>query len=63
MAERAGLNAILPAIDGPNTASALRARLGARLRPIRVGPGLLVYLDQAKRARLIKRWNQALGGR
>ncbi len=63
LAERARLNAILPAVDGPNTASALRARLGASLCPIRVGPGLLVYLDQAKRARLIKRWNQALGGR
>jgi iron(III) transport system substrate-binding protein len=25
-----------------------------------VSPGLMVYLDQVKRARLIERWNQAL---
>lgn len=32
------------------------------LRPIRVGPGLLVYLDQAKRRRILKQWNSALAG-
>lgn len=62
LANQSRLNALNPAVSGPNTASALRAELGARLRPIRLGPGLLVYLDQAKRARLIKRWNRALGG-
>lgn len=62
LAEQSGLNAVHPAIDGDNTASALRRQLGARLRPIGVGPGLLVYLDQAKRRRLMERWNAALVG-
>ncbi|MHA1523778.1 MAG: ABC transporter substrate-binding protein [Alphaproteobacteria bacterium] len=62
LANQSQLNALNPAVSGPNTTSALRAELGARLRPIRLGPGLLVYLDQVKRARLIKRWNRALGG-
>ena len=57
------MNALHPRVTGPHTAGALRTRLGSRLRPIRVGPGLLVYLDQVKRRRLLKRWNQALGGR
>ena len=34
----------------------------ASLRPIRVGPGLLAYLDQAKRRRILKQWNAALAG-
>ena len=36
--------------------------LPANLRPIRVGPGLLTYLDQAKRRRIIRQWNAALAG-
>ncbi len=63
LATDAGLNAIRPDIEGANTATSLSARLGARARPIRVGPGLLVYLDQTKRRRLIERWNAALVGR
>jgi len=56
------MNAVTMRLSGPSTARALRAKLGAALRPIRVGPGLLVYLDQAKRQRLLKRWNAALSG-
>jgi iron(III) transport system substrate-binding protein len=37
--------------------------LGARARPIRVGPDLLTYLDQAKRARFLRDWQRALQGR
>lgn len=33
---------------------------GLRLKPVPVGPGLLAYLDQATRARLIARWQAAL---
>ena len=33
------------------------------LRPIHVGPGLLTYLDQAKRAKFLKEWQRALQGR
>lgn len=60
MAREAKLPALHPRVSGPNTASALRADAGAQLRPIAVSPGLLVYLDQVKRARFIDRWNRAL---
>ena len=51
------------AIGGEVTAVALRAKVGDALRPIRVGPGLLVYLDRAKRQIFLKRWRRALQGR
>jgi iron(III) transport system substrate-binding protein len=38
----------------------MREMLGGQLRPVPVSPGLMVYLDQVKRARLIARWNEAL---
>lgn len=63
LARSAGLNAIRRDIVGPGTAADLRVSLGTRARPVRVGPGLLVYLDQAKRRRILERWNAALVGR
>lgn len=36
---------------------------GLRLKPVPVSPGLLAYLDQATRQRLIARWNRALSGK
>lgn len=63
LAEKAGLNAIHPLVKGPNTANALREKMGQSLRPIKVGPGLLVYLDQVKRAKLLNKWEAALSGR
>ncbi|MTH76400.1 extracellular solute-binding protein [Paracoccus aestuariivivens] len=35
---------------------------GLRLKPVPVSPGLLAYLDQATRAKLLARWNQAISG-
>ncbi len=63
LAENTGLSAIHPRVEGPNTANALRQNIGESLRPIKVGPGLLVYLDQVKRAKLLKKWEQSLNGR
>lgn len=60
IAGESGLGAVHPAVDLAGSANAMQARLGARLRPISVGPGLLVYLDQVKRRRLLERWNEAL---
>lgn len=57
------MSALSATVAGPNTARALRQRLSQRLRPIRIGPGLLVYLDRVKRRKLLQRWNSALGGR
>jgi iron(III) transport system substrate-binding protein len=36
---------------------------GVRLKPVPVSPGLLAYLDQATRARLLARWQAALQAR
>lgn len=58
LAEEAGL---LPVLRG--TSGAWRDQLGARARPVPLGPGLLAYLDQTTRTRLIERWNAALVGR
>lgn len=60
VAGKSGLGAVHPEIGVAGGAAAMQARLGARLRPISVGPGLLVYLDQVKRRRLLERWNDAL---
>lgn len=54
------LPALHPDIDGRFTAASLRREHGDRLRPVPIGPGLVVYLDQVKRERLIERWNEAL---
>lgn len=60
LAEDVRIHALHPDIRGEHSATALREALGPRLRPVKVGPGLLVYLDQVKRERLIETWNEAL---
>ncbi len=60
MARDLQLPVLNPAVDGENTARAMRQKLGRQLRPISISPGLVVYLDQVKRARFISRWNEAL---
>ncbi len=60
MARQLQIAALNPDVTGANTANAMQAALGNQLRPVPVSPGLMVYLDQVKRARLIKRWNDAL---
>ena len=52
--------AVSPEVAGENTANTLQELLGAQLRPVPVSPGLMVYLDQVKRARLIAHWNEVL---
>ncbi len=49
-----------PEVAGENTANTMREMLGGQLKPVPVSPGLMVYLDQVKRARLIARWNEML---
>jgi hypothetical protein len=34
---------------------------GAPLRPIAVSPGLMAYLDQGKRRRILAKWREGLG--
>ena len=63
MARELQIAAVNPDVSGENTANTMQANLGAQLRPVPVSPGLMVYLDQVKRTRLIERWNDALRGR
>lgn len=60
MAQQLQIAALNPDVSGENTANAMQQALGSQLRPVPVSPGLMVYLDQVKRARLIRRWNDAL---
>jgi len=60
LAKKLKIAALNPNVTGENTANAMQQALGNQLRPVPVSPGLMVYLDQVKRARLIRRWNDAL---
>lgn len=62
MARELHIAAVNPDVAGDNTATAIQSAIGPQLRPVPVSPGLLVYLDQVKRNRLITRWNEALRG-
>ncbi|MDP3339963.1 MAG: ABC transporter substrate-binding protein [Frigidibacter sp.] len=62
LAEELRLPAVSLEVSERNSARAMQDTLGGQLRPVPVSPGLLVYLDQAKRARLIARWKAALAG-
>lgn len=60
LSDRLHLAAVRLDLPGANSARAMEALLGDQLRPVPVSPGLLVYLDQAKRARLIRHWRQEM---
>jgi iron(III) transport system substrate-binding protein len=59
MSSRCGLFSIRTDVPGEHTAAALAHTLGARLKPIHVGPSLLVFLDGSKRVDFIRRWRDA----
>jgi ABC-type Fe3+ transport system substrate-binding protein len=61
LARQAHLYAIHPDLDGPSTAAELRQKADGPLRPITVGPGLLVYLDKLKRNRFLDEWRGSVG--
>jgi iron(III) transport system substrate-binding protein len=61
LAQRCSLFSIRPDVEGEMSAAALSRELGARLKPIHLGPSLLVYLDAVKRADFLKRWRSAFG--
>ena len=60
LAERSRLFSIRTDVKGEFTAASLSQSLGQSVRPIPVGPGLLVFLDRAKHHELIKRWRESL---
>ncbi len=62
LANDAGLFSIHPAVRGISTEQHLRAQAPDSIVPIVVGPGLMVDLDQARRASFLRRWEDALIG-
>lgn len=62
LSEKLRLPAVSLEVSGANSAAAMQAALGDQLRPVPVSPGVLVYLDQAKRKRLLRLWHEALAG-
>lgn len=59
LARKLRLPAVSLEVADADSARAMQAVLGAQLRPVPVSPGLMVYLDQAKRRRLLARWEDA----
>lgn len=58
------LSAVSLEVAGQNSpVGGMQDLAGLRLKPVPVSPGLLAYLDRATRARLLKRWNEALTAR
>lgn len=62
-AQQAGLGAVRSDAQGELTVNGLRSSLKDALRPIAVGPGLLTFLDQAKRNDFLRRWRQRVAPR
>lgn len=62
LSEKLRLPSVSLEVSGSGSGAAMQAALGEQLRPVPVSPGVLVYLDQAKRARLLRLWQRALTG-
>ncbi|MDO1583687.1 ABC transporter substrate-binding protein [Rhizobium oryzicola] len=60
LARQLQIPAVNPDVAEGNTATTMREMLGGQLKPVPVSPGLMVYLDQVKRSRLIAHWNRVL---
>ena len=60
IANQANLYAIRADVTGETSAASLTKELGDSLKPIQIGTGLLVYLDQSKRLAFLKQWQQAI---
>ena len=61
LSEKLRLPAVSLEVSGADSALAMQLALGDQLRPVSVSPGVLVYLDQAKRRRIFRLWREALG--
>ncbi len=58
LSARSELFSIRDDVAGEFTAATLRTKLGPTLKAIAVGPALLVYLDRAKQAEFLRRWQK-----
>lgn len=57
LTNRSRLSAVRPEINGPYSRLGITEKSVGPLRPITLGPGLLVYLDAQKRERLLALWS------
>ena len=60
LANQSDLFSIRADVSGETSMSGLTRQLGNAARPIQVGSGLLVYLDQAKRLEFMRNWQKSL---
>ncbi|MFM0629870.1 ABC transporter substrate-binding protein [Paraburkholderia xenovorans] len=60
LANQAGLFSIRADVQGETSMAGLTKQLGDSLKPIPIGSGLLVYLDQSKRLEFFKQWQQSI---
>ncbi len=60
LAQSSSLYAIHPAVTGEGTADGLRRVTNGPLRPIDLGPGLLVFLDSMQRQRFTQEWRSSV---
>jgi iron(III) transport system substrate-binding protein len=61
LADRASLSSLRADVEGANSATALGKTLGPGVRPIPLGPDLLVaFSDQTKRLAFLRQWQQAI---
>ncbi|KVD82949.1 iron ABC transporter substrate-binding protein [Burkholderia sp. ABCPW 14] len=60
IANQANLYSIRADVAGETSMTSLTKDLGDSLKPIQIGSGLLVYLDQSKRLAFLKQWQQSL---
>ena len=61
LSEKLRLPSVSLEVAGAGSGVAMQAALGDQLRPVPVSPGVLAYLDQSKRQRLLRLWREALG--
>lgn len=60
LANQSDLFSIRNDVQGEASMASLNKQLGGSAKPIQVGTGLLVYLDQAKRLEFLRNWQTAL---
>ncbi|WP_349367760.1 extracellular solute-binding protein [Salinarimonas sp.] len=61
LAEESRMFVVHPAIRGPRSRTGLEARLAGPMRPIRLTPSLLAYLDGQKKPRFLAEWSALIG--
>lgn len=60
IANEADLYSIRADVTGETSMLGLQQQLGSALKPIEIGPGLLVYLDQQRRLVFLKQWQRSI---